>query len=92
MIVRILSEGQYDVPEAEVDGLNALDDTVHAAINAGDQVAFTQALGALLDEVRRVGGAVDDEDIKTSDAILPPADATIDEARVMLQPDGLIPG
>jgi hypothetical protein len=25
MIIRILSEGQYDVPDAEVDGLNELD-------------------------------------------------------------------
>ncbi|MGN6162398.1 MAG: PspA-associated protein PspAA [Marmoricola sp.] len=92
MIVRILSEGQYDVPDAEVDGLNALDDAVHSAIDSGDAVEFTNALGALLDAVRQVGGPVNDEDIIASDAILPPADATIDDAKELLQPDGLIPG
>lgn len=92
MIVRILSEGQYEVPDAEVDALNVLDDAVHSAVNSGDAVAFADALGALLDAVRRVGGPVSDEDIVTSDALLPPADATIEEARDLLQDDGLIPG
>ena len=92
MIVRILSEGQYEVPDSEVDALNTLDDTVHAAIKGGDAVAFTDALGALLDAVRNLGGPISDEDIMASDAILPPADATLDEARELLQEDGLIPG
>lgn len=92
MIVRILSEGQYDVPDSEVDALNALDDTVHAAINGGDAVAFTDALRALLEAVRKVGDPISDEDILASDALLPPADATLEEARDLLQEDGLIPG
>lgn len=92
MIIRILSEGQFEVPDNQVDGLNALDDAVHNAINDGNEVAFTNALGALLDAVHKVGGPVDIDDIVASDAILPPADATINEARELLQGDGLIPG
>ncbi|MGN6721575.1 MAG: PspA-associated protein PspAA [Marmoricola sp.] len=92
MIVRILSEGQFEVPDSQVDALNVLDDTVHSAINAGDEVAFTNALGALLDAVHKVGGPIDIDDVVASDAILPPADATINEARELLQEDGLIPG
>ena len=92
MIVRILSEGQYDVPDAQADALNELDDAVRAAIDAGNEVTFTNALGALLDAVHRLGGPVDIDDIVASDAILPPADATINEARELLQEDGLIPG
>ena len=92
MIVRILSEGQYDVPDAQADALNELDDAVRAAIDSGNEVTFTHALGALLDAVHRLGGPVDIDDIVASDAILPPADATINEARELLQDDGLIPG
>jgi hypothetical protein len=92
MIVRILSEGQFEVPDSQVDALNALDDTVHSAIKAGDEVGFTNALGALLDAVHRLGGPIDIDDIVASDAILPPADATINEARELLHEDGLIPG
>ena len=92
MIIRILSEGQFEVPDAQVDALNALDDTVHAAINGGDEVAFTNALAALLEAVHQLGGPIDLDDIVASDAILPPADATINEARELLHEDGLIPG
>ena len=92
MIVRILSEGQYNVPDSQADALNELDDAVRDAIDSGNEVAFTNALGALLDAVHRLGGPVDIDDIVASDAILPPADATINEARELLQEDGLIPG
>lgn len=92
MIIRILSGGQFEVADAEVDALNVLDDKVHAAINANDDVAFSAALQELVDTVRRIGGPVSDDDIRTSDAILPPADATINEARELLREDGLIPG
>ena len=92
MIVRILSEGQFEVPDGEVDRLNELDDAVHAAIKANDASAFSAALGVLLEAVREVGGPVSDDDLAVSDAILPPADATIDEASELLRDDGLIPG
>ena len=92
MIIRILSEGQYQVPDEQADALNELDDAVRAAIDSGNEVAFTNALGALLDAVHRLGGPIDIDDIVASDAILPPADATINEARELLQEDGLIPG
>lgn len=92
MIIRILSGGQFEVADGEVDALNVLDDKVHAAINADDDVAFSSALQSLIDAVRRVGGPVSDDEIHTSDAILPPADATINEAKALLHEDGLIPG
>lgn len=92
MIIRILSEGQFEVPDSEVDALNALDDAVHAAINAGQEVAFTNAFAALLEAVHTLGGPIDLDDVVASDAILPPADATINEAKALLHDDGLIPG
>jgi hypothetical protein len=92
VIVRILTEGQYDVSDAALDQLNQLDAAVEAAIAAGDEAAFRPALEALLDGVRTVGAPHADDDIAESDLILPPADATMDEVREMLADDGLIPG
>ena len=55
MIVRILSEGQWEVGEEKIDRLNELDAEVEAAVEAGDEGRFAPALHALLDAVRRDG-------------------------------------
>ena len=47
MIIRILGEGQYDVPADAVDGLNQLDAAVEAAVESGNTAAFSSALGEL---------------------------------------------
>ena len=49
MIVRILGEGQFDLPGEVLDDINALDDAVTAAVEAGDEEAFASALASLLD-------------------------------------------
>ena len=92
MIVRILGEGQYDVADAALDRLNALDAAVETAIEADDEAAFSSALAGLLDGVRTAGIPRDVESLDESDLILPPADASIDEVRELLSDDGLIPG
>ncbi len=92
MIVRILGEGQYDVSDDQLSSLNEHDGAVEAAIDAGDEEAFAAALTALLDTVRSVGLAHELESLDESDAILPPADASLEEVRAMLADDGLIPG
>lgn len=92
MIVRILGEGQWDLAEEHLTELNKLDDEVEQAVEAGDEEAFTGKLSALLDKVRAVGSRLPDDTLHDSDLILPPADATIDEVRHMLEDDGLIPG
>lgn len=94
MIVRILSEGQWEVGEEKVDRLNELDAEVEAAVDAGDEDRFTPALHALLDAVRRDGVHLPDDTLHDSDLILPPADATLDEVRALLADtgEGLIPG
>jgi hypothetical protein len=92
VIVRILGEGQFEIPDEELDALNALDSAVEDAVNAGDEGAFGAALGSLLDAVRDAGTALPDDSLEDSDLILPPADATIDEVRELLSDEGLIPG
>ncbi len=92
MIVRILEEGQWDVPDAEIDGLNRLDDEVEAAVTAGDEESFGRCMAALLDAVRTKGTPLAADALKDSDLILPPADATLEEVRDLLSDEGLIPG
>jgi hypothetical protein len=90
--VRILAEGQLEVPEESVAGLNELDAVVERAVEAGDEAAFRDSLRALLDAVRSAGTPLPDESLVDSDLILPPSDATIEEVRELLGDDGLIPG
>jgi PspAA-like protein len=92
MIIRILTEGQLDVPESEIDGLNQLDETLEAAIQADDEAAFQAALHALLARVREVGKEVPADELVQSDLLLPYSDASLAEVRDLLSGDGLIPG
>ena len=92
MIVRILGEGQFDVPEESVAALNELDADVEAAVEDGDEALFRSALAALLAGVREQGTPHAADSLDESDLILPPGDATLGEVREMLADDGLIPG
>jgi hypothetical protein len=92
MIVRILTEGQYEVPDSLVDRLNELDNAVLAALDSGDDEEFRVSLSALLGAVRAGGQPVPHDYLGSSDATLPFADATVEEVRALLRPDGLIPG
>ena len=59
MIVRILGEGQLEVPESAVSELNELDGALEAAVEHNDEAAFRPALAALLARVREVGSPTD---------------------------------
>jgi hypothetical protein len=92
VIVRILGEGQVDVPDGDLDSLNDLDDALQAAVDGGDEASFTQSLAALLSRVRAVGRPLPDDEIVSSDLVLPSADASLAEVRELLGDEGLIPG
>jgi hypothetical protein len=92
VIIRILGEGQYDVADHALDRLNELDTLLENAVETGDAEGFALALTGLLDGVRTVGVAHPADSLDESDLILPPADATIEQVRGMLDEDGLIPG
>lgn len=92
MIVRILGEGQYDVPEHALDALNGLDSEIEHAIDRGDHEMFRTALDGLLAAVRSNGTHHESDDFDESDLILPHHEATLDEVRELLGDDGLIPG
>lgn len=92
MIVRILGEGQFLLPEDSLDDINQLDAAVEVALDSGEEPAFRAALDALLARVRQVGTPTDDESLEVSDVVLPFADASQEDVRDLLGEEGLIPG
>jgi len=91
MIVRILGEGQFQVPDEVAAKLTALDSELDAAVDKADDAAFHAALGQAVGLVRESGTTVPADTFVTADYILPFSDATIDEVRKLLA-DGTIGG
>ena len=93
MIVRILTEGQWELGDEAVRRLSPLDDEVEKAVRTGDQTELAEALHALLEQVRSSGRPVPDDQLLDSDLILPSTDATVEEVRELLSgsEEGLIP-
>jgi hypothetical protein len=92
MIVRILGEGQLELPDSAVEELNRLDAALESAVERSDESAFHLALAALLAKVRQVGSPTDPDDLRPSELIIPRQDAPMDEVRKLLTDEGLIPG
>jgi hypothetical protein len=92
MIVRILGEGQLDLPDGSLDELNVLDVALEEACSAGEHDAFATALTAMLGKVRQLGSPVADDYLGPSDLVLPSADASLAEVTALLTDEGLIPG
>jgi hypothetical protein len=91
MIVRISGEDQYRLDDGLHDRLHQLDAAVLAAIDAGEETSFKAAFSELLGFIRANGSRVGDEEIETSDLILPPDDITLAEAAEEFTGEGLIP-
>ena len=91
MIVRILTEGQWEFPDEQLDALNALDSALEQAVDSGDEAHFASGFTALLDAVRQQGTRLEDDALEDSDLILPPSDATLEEVRQLLTDEGLVP-
>ena len=84
MIIRILGDGQFEVPDSNKQKLDELDAAVERAVTASDEVAFTSALSALDAEIRRVGTPIDASTILPSDLILPHEGASLSEISELL--------
>ena len=91
MIVRIATEGQYELPDEDVDRLNELDNEVVADVESGDEERFAEAFASLLELIRSDGKPVADDVLEESDVIIPPPDLTFAEAGEQFSGEGLIP-
>jgi hypothetical protein len=84
VIVRILGEGRYDVPGADLPAVEQLDAVLVDALDRGDEAAFTGALADLVGAVRHSGKRLPDDDLGTSDLVVPHEGSTIGEVRALL--------
>jgi hypothetical protein len=91
VIVRIMGEGQYRLTEECVARVNELDNEVVKAVDGDDEDGFHAAFEELLQVIRSEGEHVADDDIQSSDVIVPPADTSMAEAAADFSGDGLIP-
>ena len=91
MIVRIATEDQYRLPDADAERLNELDNQAAAAVDAGDEDRFHAVFEEMLQLVRSDGHKLDGDELEESDVILPPPDLTFSEAAHEFTGDGLIP-
>lgn len=91
MIVRISNEGQYRLPDEDAGRLNDLDNEAVAAAEAGDESRFNDLWQQMLQLVESDGEELADDELVESDVILPPRDATFEEAKGEFTGEGLIP-
>jgi hypothetical protein len=92
VIVRIATEGQYDVSEGDIAALNQLDNEAAASCAAENEQRFRDVFGRLLEFVRTTGQPVAEDYLGGSDIILPPPDISLEEAKTAFRGEGLIPG
>ncbi len=91
MIVRVMGEGQYRCDDGLLRDLSELDEQAVDALERGDEVELDRHLEEMAELVRTRGAKLPDEDLSPSDAVIPPADLTLEEARELFSEHGLIP-
>jgi hypothetical protein len=92
VILRILGEGQIEVPADALPELNELDEALLHAVEKGDETVFRSCLANLVNRVREIGRPVPADHLGPSEYIIPGADAELDDVRGLLSEEGLIPG
>jgi hypothetical protein len=91
MIVRLMGEGQYRIDDAARDELNELDDRAVASIDQEDEPTLDGVLDEMWKLVQERGERLPDDDLSTSDLIIPPSDLTLEETRKLFSEEGLVP-
>ena len=91
MIVRIMTEGQFDLPGAYIDDLNKIDNDLVEVVEQEDEAQFATLLKKMLDLVRDNGTPVPVEELVESDLILPEPDITLAEAEEIFTGEGIVP-
>jgi PspAA-like protein len=91
VIVRIANEGQFRLPDEDAARLNDLDNRAVAAAEAKDEAKFNDLWQQMLTLVESDGEQVPDDELVSSDVILPPRDISFEEACAEFSGDGLIP-
>jgi hypothetical protein len=84
MIVRILGEGRFDVPEADMPAIEQLDALLTDALDRDDEAAFDSTLADLVGQVRHTGTLLPADDLQTSGLVVPHPGSSLAEVRGLL--------
>ncbi len=90
MIVRILGEGQFEVPEQKIGELRDLDEAVAEAVDTADREKYTQCVSELVAGIHRIGRRLPSEHLGPSDLVLPGPHTSLEEVRDLLREEGLL--
>lgn len=91
MIVRIFNDKQYRLDDAEHPALNEIDDAIVTAVDAGDESAYRERFAQLLAFVRERGVPLGDDELTSSDVLIPADDFSFEEAGREFTGEGLVP-
>jgi phage shock protein A len=86
MVVRIVGEGQWRVPAGLAPALDGLDEALLSAINDGDESSYNRLVGQLTKLIKAQGNALANNDLSSSDLVVPGDGMTLDEARRVVGP------
>ena len=89
MIIRIMGQGQFNVPSSLFDELNAVDNKIVDHVAKEDEDNFRNDLFTLISMIKQNGDPVGDEEIVESDIIVPPDDLTLAEAKEVFSGQGI---
>ena len=90
MIVRVMSEGQYEVGDEILGRLNELDRQAMEALDREDEAELDEYLREMGEIIRLEGRKLADDDLRPSDIIVPSADFTLEETRKLVTEEGFI--
>jgi hypothetical protein len=89
LIIRIMGEGQYRIPDALCDELNQIDNRIVKLVEEDKALEFRNELAKLISEIKENGEPVEAEEILTSDIIVPPGDLSLKEAKAVFKGSGI---
>jgi hypothetical protein len=84
VIVRIMGEGRYDVPDADMPAVEQADGALVDALDRGDTDAFATALADLISVVRHTGKLLPADDVGPSEQAVPHEGSTLAEVQALL--------
>jgi hypothetical protein len=90
MIIRIMGEGQYEVPGSLFDELNIIDNRIVDLVGKGNEADYRTELLNLINVIKSNGKQIDDSSIVESNIIVPPEDLSLKEAKEMFSGSGLL--
>jgi hypothetical protein len=91
VIVRLMGEGQFRADDDLRAQLDELDDRAQAAADAEDEPELDRVLDEMWNLVQERGERLADDDLSTSDVVVPPSDLTLEETKRLFSDEGLIP-